>query len=447
MSLKQSTIFLCSKCDTQFPKWFGQCPECGTWGSIAEALSSSAKEKEVVLPAGKTFKLDQVKQKDFQRIQIGFGGLDRVLGGGLVPGSLILLGGAPGIGKSTLVLQIAKQFKSQVLYVSGEESAQQIKLRLDRLEIKGDNLEFLGETDIGVVQATIKKKKPGLAIIDSIQTVYLPALDSEPGSVSQIRASTVKLLETAKKTNTAIIVIGHVTKEGTVAGPKTLEHLVDTVLYLEGDLFHCFRILKSVKNRFGSTNEVSIFEMKQEGLVEIMNPSEIFLSSQNEDISGSVITAVVEGTRSFLVEVQALVSRTVFGYPQRKCTGFDLNRLQLLIAVLSKRAKIDLSSQDVHVNVVGGLNLSHKPSVDLAVALAIISAYQNKPISKKTVVSGEIGLGGEVRPVSWANKRIKEAIKMGFQKIIAPKDKYLGKQAQEKVIQVKTIIQAIKEMN
>ncbi|MDD3102471.1 MAG: DNA repair protein RadA, partial [Patescibacteria group bacterium] len=382
----------------------------------------------------------------------------RVLGGGLVPGSLILLGGAPGVGKSTLVLQIVRQISNlpvnepnskfqipnSVLYISGEESAEQVKLRLERIGVSENNLKFFGDTDVDVICATIEKHKPKIAVVDSIQTVSSSGVDSEAGSVNQIRASTAKLMEVGKKTQTTIFIVGHITKQGSVAGPKTLEHLVDVVLYLEGDSHHHFRFLRSYKNRFGSTNEVGVFEMKKQGLVEIKNPSEVFLANRNSQvISGSVIAAIMEGVRPFLIEVQALVSRTNFGYPQRKSTGFDFNRLQLLVAVLTKRCGLKLENQDIHINIVGGLEIS-EPAADLAVAMAIASAFYNKPIDAKTLFFGEVGLAGELRNVSWPEKRIKEAEKLGFEKIVMSKEKFLDFQPKIKIIQEENLSQAIK---
>jgi DNA repair protein RadA/Sms len=362
-----------------------------------------------------------------------------VLGGGIVPGSLVLLGGEPGIGKSTLVLQLAERLaKQSVLYVSGEESAEQIKMRLDRLKLPSVNLKFLGETDIEVVCATIEKTKPILAIVDSIQTIWFSNLPSEAGSVNQVRACTAKLLETAKRTHIPIIIIGHITKEGLVAGPKTLEHLVDTVLYLEGDPFHNFRLLRAVKNRFGATNEVGVFDMRENGLVEVKNPSEVFLASRDMNLAGVMVGAILEGTRAFLVEVQALVAQTHFGYPQRRSIGFDLNRLQLITAILSRRCGVNLGNYDVHLNIAGGITV-REPAADLPVCLAIISAFKNKPINSNTVACGEVGLGAEVRPVSNLEKRIREAEKLGFEKIFVPRYEREVAQSKIKIIQIKNL--------
>lgn len=464
------SIFVCSKCEAQFPKWLGQCPQCGAWGAIAEQSSVHLGAQNTELKDS-VLDFNQITEKEVSRIKTGIEEVDRVLGGGIVPCSLILLGGQPGIGKSTLVLQIAEQMRlahcspanykskritnedSDVLYVSGEESAEQIKLRMDRLKASPDNWKFLGETDIAIISTALEKYKPSLVIIDSIQTMLFKEIGSEAGSVNQVRACTAKLRELAKEIKATVLIVGHVTKEGTVAGPKTLEHLVDVVLYLEGDPHHHFRFLRAVKNRFGSTNEVGVFDMQAQGLVEVENPSEVFLANRDLKVSGSVIVPVIEGSRSFLIEIQALVPRTSFGYPQRKSTGFDLNRLGLLIAVLTKRCGLNLANQDIHVNIVGGLQVS-EPAVDLGVGLAIASAFKNKPISPETVAFGEVGLGGEIRGVQRAKKRIKEANKMGFQNIICPRDKNFGLKiyphtrnsgARVKITQVKNLSEAIKQ--
>ena len=434
--------------------------ECGAWGSLEEARKSeSQKVREPEIPAGKILSFNEVAGKDFARIKTGIDEFDRVLGGGIVPGSLVLLGGEPGIGKSTLVAQIASHNLSPeraqrvegpstssghkyVLYISGEESAEQIKMRLDRLSLNANSLQFLGETNIETIRATIEKLKPTLAIIDSIQTMATSELPGEAGSVNQVRACTVKLLEVAKKNNIPIFIIGHVTKEGQVAGPKTLEHLVDTVLYLEGDQYHIYRLLRTVKNRFGGTDEIGIFEMTSKGLVEVKNPSAVFLEERSEEVAGSAVTCVVEGSRPLLVEIQALVSRTYFGYPQRRSAGFDLNRLQLLIAVLGKRAGMNLGTHDVHLNVAGGYRIG-EPACDLAVVLAVASAFKNKPLPKNMIIFGEVGLGGEVRATSQIEKRISEAEKMGFKEVLAPNFK-AQINSKIKTVKVKNILEALK---
>ena len=444
------SIYICSKCGTQFPKWLGQCSACGSWGTITEDKVA----KETTFKRAGSFKTKAAEVIDFgtvkteisARINSGLDELDRVLGGGIVPGSLILLGGAPGIGKSTLVLQITDKLitnNKSVLYISGEESAEQIKLRVDRLNVVSKNLKFLGEINTETICAAIEKHKPALAIIDSIQTMFSSEVESEPGSVNQIRTSTAKFLETAKRTKVPIFLIGHITKEGAVAGPKTLEHLVDTVLYLEGDANHQFRILRAIKNRFGSTSEVGVFEMQETGLIEVKNPSEAFLANRDSKTSGSIVTTVVEGSRVFLVEVQALVSTTHFGYPQRKSAGFDFNRLMLLITVLMRRCGLNLANQDVFVNIVGGLEIK-EPACDLAVALAIVSAFKNKPIEAKLIAVGEVGLGGEIRNIPFLDKRIKEAEKMGFTKIVVPITRKSEQPKNSEIIQARNLNEAIK---
>lgn len=446
---KLKKIFVCSKCDAQFPKWLGQCPECGGWGTLRESEIKNEKQKiKNIGEAAEVLDFEKVKAEDFPRIKTGIEELDQVLGGGIVPGSVILLGGEPGAGKSTLALQIGEQIldsrfqiPGSVLYVSGEESAEQIKIRIDRLGIETKNLKFLGETNIETICATIEKEKPALAIIDSIQTMSWTGLASEAGSVTQVRVSTAKLLEVAKKEKIPILITAHVTKEGIIAGPKTLEHLVDTVCYLEGDPYHNFRLLRAAKNRFGSTNEVGVFEMREKGLIEVKNPSEAFLSQREEKNPGSVVSAILAGGRSFLVEVQALVARTSFGYPQRRTIGLDFNRAQLLIAVLSRRLGLPLGNYDIHLNIVGGIKVE-EPAIDLAVCLAIISAYKNKALEPGLVVFGEVGLGGEVRKVSQEEKRIYEAEKLGFKKIIKPVSK-LVKSYKLRIIEVRNLEEAI----
>lgn len=441
-------IFSCSYCDTQYPKWQGQCLSCGKWGTI-EQEAVSKKQVEMNISSAKIIDLNKISGKSFPRISCGLDEVDRVLGGGIVAGSLVLLGGEPGIGKSTLVLQIAqcflkKNLSKNILYISGEESAEQIKMRVDRLEMKVDGLNFASETDINIACATIQKEKPGLVIADSIQTFWDPEDGASAGSVGQVRLSTVKFLEQAKKNSIPIFIIGHVTKDGQVAGPKTLEHLVDTVLYLEGDQYHQYRILRSVKNRFGNIAEIGVFDMQSKGLIEIKNPSEIFLDDKNKQEVGSVITAVLEGTRAFLVEIQALVTKTVFGYPRRLANGFDLNRLQLLIAVLTKRCRLNLATADVHLNIAGGFKIK-EPASDLAVCVAIISATKDRPIESGVLVLGEVGLGGELRSVSRLEQRIKEAEKLGFKKVIIPKSRVQFRSSLE-LMQVKNLNEVVEKL-
>lgn len=445
MTAKPTATFVCGNCDAQFPKWQGRCPECGAWGSVTEGSPARAKEKARGSP-GAAVAFSEVSEGLTTRIPTGIGEIDRVLGGGIVPGSLVLIGGDPGIGKSTLVLQLAVAVadKGSVLYVSGEESASQVKMRLSRLTPHGGSIRFLGETNIETIVATVEHEAPRLVIIDSIQTMYWPGIPGESGSIAQVRASTVKLLETAKRSLVAIVIIGHVTKEGMVAGPKTLEHLVDTVVYLEGDQYHAFRILRSTKNRFGSTNEVGVFDMQDKGLVEVKNPSAVFLS-ERQGGAGSCVAAVMEGSRPFLVEVQALVNPTVFGMPRRTGTGVEFNRLQLLLAVLSKRVGLKLATQDVFVNVVGGIRVS-EPAIDLAVCLAVASAVLNKPVDPLTVAVGEVGLGGEIRSVSELERRLKEAAHLGFTHAVIGGRPPKGRIAPIDVFTVKTLAEAVREI-
>lgn len=424
--MKTHAIYICSKCDAQFPKWQGRCTECNSWGTVTQGLSTPQRANDSTAPPKVTKKLSDISFEKVPRLETGIEEFDRVLGGGIVPSSVILIGGEPGIGKSTLILQVASLLKKDVLYISGEESGSQIKMRLDRVSEQENTISFLGETHLESICSTIEKENPALAIVDSIQTIYSEDIPSEPGSVSQVRAATVRLLETAKKSQTAIFIIGHITKEGVVAGPKTLEHLVDTVIYLEGDRFHSYRILRAIKNRFGSTNEVGIFEMAHSGLKEVKNPSALFLTNRNHLASGSIITPALEGSRIFLTEVQALVTKTSFGYPQRKAQGLDVNRLNLLTAVLQKRTHLPLEGYDIHINITGGLKIT-EPAVDLAVCMAIISAYNNKVLDMNMAAFGEVGLGGEIRRVNQAEKRIQEAEKLGFTKMVMPDMEILHK--------------------
>lgn len=412
-------IYICTNCDAQFPKWSGRCLECGKWGTL-EIANKSKKPKENEVSAGKVIDFEKVKINKNLYQSTGLKEIDRVLGQGIVKGSLILLGGDPGIGKSTLALQMANSFKGKALYISAEESAEQVKLRLERLKKGGTTLglsvQFLAEEEVEVINKTIVKEKPDLVVIDSIQTVFSEEVAGELGGVNQIRAATVKFLETAKEHQVPIVLIGHVTKEGALAGPRSLEHLVDVVLYLEGDGQEQYRLLRGVKNRFGSCREVGVFDMQEQGLVEVSDPTKIFLS-QRSDYPGSCLTAVLEGTRVFLVEIQALVSKTVFGYPVRKTSGYDANRLQMLLAVLTKRLKLPLGSQDVHINVVGGLKIK-EPAADLAVCLSIISAFSDKALPQDLVALGEVGLGGEIRGVARASERIKQIKSLGYQQVL-----------------------------
>lgn len=456
MVAKQSeTIFACSHCDAQYAKWTGKCLECGKWGTIEEIKKAKIINKKLEddsLNKIETMTLDDVKTTNVERIKTGINELDRVLGGGLVPGSLILLGGEPGIGKSTLALQLAAILPDTV-YLSGEESVEQIKLRADRLHLTNKTLRLGNTTDVGEIIGTIRSchsRESGnpqqtnrIAVVDSIQTIHSDDVEGEAGNLSQVRACTVKLMELAKTTRTTVILIGQVNKDGNVAGPKTLEHLVDTVLYLEGDQYHQFRILRAAKNRFGSTDEMGIFTMEESGLVEVKNPSALFLSGRPEGVPGSCVTCLMEGTRPLLIEVQALVTKTAFGFPQRRASGFDLNRLQVLIGVLSKRTGLPLESYDVFLNIVGGVR-AEEPAADLAVILAIASAMRNKELPKNLVAFGEVGLGGEVRNVSQTKRRLEEIKKLGFEiGVIPPSEQKIAGVKIAAIKNVKEIVEKI----
>ena len=450
---KAKTVFVCGNCGYESAKWLGKCPACNEWNSFYEekinnvAVSSnnpSGKQKSAT-----PRKLKEVEGIDATRISTGIDELDRVLGGGLVKGSLVLVGGEPGIGKSTLILQICDQIigEGKVLYVSGEESAEQVKIRADRLNINNDNIMFLGETDIDIIQEAILNTNPKLVIIDSIQTMYSEDITSAAGTVSQVREITARIMRICKENNITTIIIGHVTKDGNIAGPRVLEHMVDTVLYLEGERYFSYRMLRSVKNRFGSTNELGMFEMKNEGMVEITNPSSILISEREDNPTGSVVVASMEGTRPLLIELQALTSASVFGIPKRTANGFDYNRLAVLIAVLEKKAGLALGGQDVYLNVVSGIKIV-EPAVDLGVILACSSSYKNVSIPKDVVAIGEVGLTGEVRAVNMIEKRIKEAEKLGFKKCIIPESnrKLLKDNYKLDIIGVRNINEAIKNL-
>ncbi len=411
------SIFECSNCGAQYPKWQGQCGECGKWGAISGQENGNIAESEA--------KIDPYTQNSAAiRLKVGISEVESVLGGGIVPGSLILLTGDPGIGKSTLVCQIIDSFccqnQGQVLYVAGEESLSQISMRMSRIKSNFERVSFTSETGISPVINFIKKNKPSLVVVDSIQTVFDEKTDSAPGSPAQIRAVCGMMLSSAKQTNIPIIAIGHITKEGSFAGPQTLAHMVDVVLYLEGDSLYNYRLLRSVKNRFGPTNQVGVFTMGGDGLCEVKNPSELFLSNRKENMPGSVISVIVEGVRPFLVEIQALTNSTSYGYPKRAASGFDLSRLELILAVLQRRGGLKLQSQDVFVNIAGGLR-AKDPALDLAAALAIASSLSNLTVPEKSIAIGEIGLAGEIRPVSRFEDRVSEARRVGFEKFLCPK--------------------------
>ena len=422
---KIKTKYICTKCGYETVKWLGKCPDCGGFSTFEEETeipasprSSSVRPDRAVKPQA----LNSIKPLEDERTSTGMPELDRVLGGGIVQGSLVLVGGDPGIGKSTLLLQICSKLGSsgkKVLYVSGEESPQQIKLRADRLGVTTDMLSILSETNFNIVEAVVAAEKPDLVIIDSVQTMFIEEIPSAPGSVTQVRETTSRIMHIGKKSNISVIIVGHVTKEGAIAGPRMLEHMVDTVLYFEGEKRASYRILRAVKNRFGSTNEIGVFEMREKGLVEIDNPSEFMLTGRAENVPGSVVTCSMEGTRPLLIEVQSLVSYTSFGIPRRMATGMDYNRVVLLIAVLEKRANIQLASYDVYVNLTGGIRIA-EPSLDAAVMLAIASAHTGRAVDKGLIAFGEVGLTGELRAVAMAQKRVSEAVKLGFTSCILP---------------------------
>ena len=447
---KAKTVFVCSECGNESPKWLGKCPACNSWNTFYEQkIEKYTETNKIEKKINNTPKpLNSYVGQEANRTSTGYLELDRVLGGGLVKGSLILLGGEPGIGKSTLILQLCEKVQGdgKVLYVSGEESAEQIKLRADRLEVKNDELMFLGETDIDIVKDAISDMKPKLVIIDSIQTMYSDEISAAAGSVSQVREITSQIMRICKAQQITTIIIGHVTKEGNIAGPRVLEHMVDTVLYLEGERYNTYRILRAVKNRFGSTNEIGMFEMRQEGMCEVTNPSDILITEREDNPSGSCIVASIEGTRPILVEIQALTSQTVFGLPKRTANGFDYNRLSVLMAVIEKRASLSLGNQDVYLNIAGGMKLS-EPAVDLGIIATVASAYRNIPIPQSTVVMGEVGLTGEVRRINLIEKRLKEAEKLGFKKCIIPESnkKLLKDKFKLDIIGVKDVKEALRK--
>ena len=449
---KSKTVFVCSSCGYESAKWLGKCPACNEWNSFYEEKATSAINNLSIGNKKKSTprKLKEIEGIDVARTSTGIGELDRVLGGGLVKGSLVLVGGEPGIGKSTLILELCDkvQGEGKVLYISGEESAEQVKIRADRLNINNDELMFLGETNIDDIQEVILSINPKLVIIDSIQTMYSEEITSAAGTVSQVREITARIMRMCKDNGITTIIIGHVTKDGNIAGPRVLEHMVDTVLYIEGERYFSYRILRSVKNRFGSTNEVGMFEMKNEGMVEITNPSSILISEKEDNPAGSVIVASIEGTRPLLIELQALTTPSVFGIPKRTANGIDYNRLALLIAVIEKRAGIVLGTQDVYLNVVSGIKIA-EPAIDLGIIIACASSYKNISIPQDVVIIGEVGLTGEIRAVNMIEKRIKEGEKLGFKKCIIPESnkKLLKESFKLDIIGVKNINEALKELN
>lgn len=425
---KKKTKFICQNCGSVQLKWMGRCPDCDEWNTLVEELEEKVVDRRNIkfidkISSKKPIKINEIEIGKEERFKTNIDEFDRVLGGGIVKGSLVLIGGAPGIGKSTLLIQVAKildNIGKKVLYVSGEESVAQIKLRSDRLEIKSDDIYLFGENNLYNIEKIVEELEPEILIIDSIQTMYNPDLSSAPGSVSQVRDSTSALMKLCKGRGISTFIVGHVTKDGGLAGPRVLEHMVDTVIYFEGDRYNTYRMIRAVKNRFGSTNELGLFEMNDKGLKEILNPSSVLISERNKEVSGSCISSIMEGTRPILVEVQALVSPSNIGIPRRTSLGIESSRLSLLLAVLEKRIGINASSKDVYLNIVGGLKFS-EPAMDLAIISSIVSSHKNISISEKTVVIGEVGLTGEVRGVSFLEKRLLEAKKLGFEKAIIPK--------------------------
>lgn len=421
---KTSTVYFCQSCGYESPKWMGQCPGCREWNTFVEETvekKSTAKVHER-RAAGGPVCLSSIETKEEDRVTTRMQELDRVLGGGIVPGSLVLVGGDPGIGKSTLLLQVCQKLADdghEVLYISGEESLKQIKLRAERIGQFSDKLRLFCETNLELIGDTIRNNKPEVVIIDSIQTMYNEDVSSAPGSVSQVRESTSVLMQLAKGLGISIFIVGHVTKEGTVAGPRVLEHMVDTVLYFEGDRHASYRILRAVKNRFGSTNEIGVFEMRESGLAEVENPSQFMLNGRPEEASGSIVACSMEGTRPILLEIQALVARSQLAMPRRTAAGMDYNRVNLLLAVLEKRLNLHLSGSDVYVNIAGGIRIN-EPAIDLGVVLAIVSSSRDQAIDEKVLAFGEVGLSGEVRAVSQAAQRVQEAKKLGFTTVILP---------------------------
>lgn len=487
---KAKSVFVCSECGYEAPKWMGRCPSCGSWNTFyEEKLETTSSSGNVVKlrESEKPRKLNSVEGRDEIRTKTGYEEVDRVLGGGLVKGSLVLLGGEPGIGKSTLILQLCNKLAGSynksdsngnkiaesdnklasegnktasegdktagdenrgiVLYVSGEESAEQVKLRADRLNIDNDNIMFLGETDIDAIETQILDIKPKLVIIDSIQTMFSNEITSAPGTVSQVREITARIMKCCKQNQITTIIIGHVTKDGNIAGPRILEHMVDTVLYLEGERYFSYRILRSVKNRFGSTNEIGMFEMKNEGMCEVTNPSSVLISEDSEEVPGACIVCSLEGTRPLLVELQALTTTSIYGIPKRTGNGIDFNKIALLIAVLEKRARMNLGNQDVYLNVVSGMKIN-EPAIDLGIAAVIASSFKSVYIPKNTAIIGEVGLTGEIRAVNMIDKRLKEAQRLGIKRIIIPQNnmKLLKESYKLDIIGVKNINEALRAL-
>ena len=454
---KVKSKYVCQNCGYENPKWLGKCPECLQWNTFVEEIEEKMTPRQESLAkqasrsTSRPVSINSIAPKREERFSTSIPELDRVLGGGVIPGSLVLVGGDPGIGKSTLLLQVSNNVAEtgkKVLYISGEESENQIKMRAKRLKISSDNLYIYTENNLAAIELQIAEVEPDMVIVDSIQTMISPEINSAPGTISQIKEGTSKFMKISKSKSISTFIVGHVTKEGALAGPKLLEHMVDTVLYFEGERYNTYRLLRAVKNRFGSTNELGVFEMKSDGLVELENPSKVLIAEKPNDVSGSVIVSTVEGTRSMLLELQALVAPTNFGYPRRTTTGVDNNRIALILAVLEKVIGMQVQSQDVFVNIIGGLRIN-EPSMDLGIALAIASSFRNIPVDASVVVTGEIGLTGELRTVSFIEKRIMECEKLGFKKMVIPKGNYLEefkKDYRIELVPVYNLRQAIREV-
>lgn len=454
---KVKSKYVCQNCGYENPKWLGKCPECLQWNTFVEEIEEKMTSRQESLAkqasrsTSRPVSINSIAPKREERFSTSIPELDRVLGGGVIPGSLVLVGGDPGIGKSTLLLQVSNNVAEtgkKVLYISGEESENQIKMRAKRLKISSDNLYIYTENNLAAIELQIAEVEPDMVIVDSIQTMISPEINSAPGTISQIKEGTSKFMKISKSKSISTFIVGHVTKEGALAGPKLLEHMVDTVLYFEGERYNTYRLLRAVKNRFGSTNELGVFEMKSDGLVELENPSKVLIAEKPNDVSGSVIVSTVEGTRSMLLELQALVAPTNFGYPRRTTTGVDNNRVALILAVLEKVIGMQVQSQDVFVNIIGGLRIN-EPSMDLGIALAISSSFRNIPVDASVVVTGEIGLTGELRTVSFIEKRIMECEKLGFKKMVIPKGNYLEefkKDYRIELVPVYNLRQAIREV-
>ena len=454
---KVKSKYVCQNCGYENPKWLGKCPECLQWNTFVEEIEEKMTPRQESLAkqasrsTSRPVSINSIAPKREERFSTSMPELDRVLGGGVIPGSLVLVGGDPGIGKSTLLLQVSNNVAEtgkKVLYISGEESENQIKMRAKRLKISSDNLYIYTENNLAAIELQIAEVEPDMVIVDSIQTMISPEINSAPGTISQIKEGTSKFMKISKSKSISTFIVGHVTKEGALAGPKLLEHMVDTVLYFEGERYNTYRLLRAVKNRFGSTNELGVFEMKSDGLVELENPSKVLIAEKPNDVSGSVIVSTVEGTRSMLLELQALVAPTNFGYPRRTTTGVDNNRVALILAVLEKVIGMQGQSQDVFVNIIGGLRIN-EPSMDLGLALAISSSFRNIPVDASVVVTGEIGLTGELRTVSFIEKRIMECEKLGFKKMVIPKGNYLEefkKDYRIELVPVYNLRQAIREV-